>query len=229
MSSILMDQECTLSKHSVEINARPLKWFALAFSPPFRHIGVMIGKDWNTPAFTYAEVETALAAALGVGLVHQRGALRGRLKHFQRLGLVDIQIGKGRRAAYSRAQAAQWLIALILAETGLDPVLIVATIKKTWKGSAPDIERSTSFDAQSGNPAYLFVEPRALTAPWEGKAPIAIRVFQMRQPHPAMPGMPFQLQTPEIFQYIATTRDSWLSVYNLTRAMTRLDTALPPR
>jgi hypothetical protein len=189
----------------------------------------MIGKEWNTPAFTYAEVETALAAALDVGLVHQRGALRGRLKHFQRLGLVDIQIGKGRRAAYSRAQAAQWLIALVMAETGLDPVLIVATIKKSWKGIASDIERSTSNDAKSGNPAYLFVEPRALTAPWQGRPAVAIHVREMRQPHPAMPGTAFQLQTPEIFQYIATTRDSWLSVYNITRAMTRLDTSLPPR
>jgi hypothetical protein len=176
----------------------------------------------ETPTYGYAEVETAVAAALGVTAKNQRGALRGRLKHLQRLGLIKLKAEKGkRRVEYSYAQAAQWLVALILAETGIDPTLIVATLKQDWKRIAGSLDQATSVEARSGHPAYLCLWPRAMSAGWEGKSPIAINVVQ-----PQSSLLPTRN---ELLQLIDGNPDNWLSIYNLTRALSRLENALPRR
>ena len=59
--------------------------------------------------FTYKEVERALAA------VHQispsaMGAFRGRIKHFQRLGLVPSSPGKGRKISYRLEDVYVWAV-----------------------------------------------------------------------------------------------------------------------
>src|SRR5262245_17511488 len=130
---------------------------------------------FETPAYSYAQVEAALGAVLAVRAEHRRGPLRARLKHLQRLGLVDLKSGKGKRVEYSHAQVAQWLLALILAEMGMDPVIVVTAIKSHWKQIAGDIERATSWDARSGGAhAYLCLWPRAMSATWEQKPAVSI-------------------------------------------------------
>ena len=88
---------------------------------------------FETPRYSYGVVEGALAAVFGIDAKTQRGALRARLKHIQRLGLPGTAAGKGARVSYSLEQAFQWLIALLLSEIGIDPIVIVKTIKKHWK------------------------------------------------------------------------------------------------
>jgi hypothetical protein len=174
-------------------------------------------------AYTYAEVETAVAAALDAR-AHQRGALRGRLKHFQRLGLLDLKAKKGQRVEYNCAQAAQWLIALVLAETGMDPTLIVATLKQSWKRIASEIEQATSRDAESGRfTSYLCLSPRVLSAAFEQKPSAAtLYVIQLM---PQTPG----LASNELLDLIASHKDTWFCSFNLTRLLIRLRNNLPYR
>src|SRR5262245_3988384 len=181
---------------------------------------------FETPAYSYAEAETAVAAAAGVRAQHQRGALRARLKHLQRLGLVELKAKKGKRAEYSRSQVTQWLLALILAEIGLDPTVVVATIKSTWKDISRDVEQATGHEARSGRfISYLILTPRAMSAAWEQKLPVAIDVIQIDTPALFVP-MP---QSHPLIQRINADLDDWSCFYNLTRALSRLETALPRR
>jgi hypothetical protein len=189
------------------------------------HFGEMVRTElyrFETPAYTYAEGETALARAVGVGLVHQRGALRARLKHFQKLNLVDLEKGK-KRVRYSRAQIAQWLIALVLAELGLDPTLIVTTLKNNWRNIASTIELVTNHEAQSGQPYYLCLWSDVMSAPWARKSAISLAVIQLQQPTPFVPA------ANEMLRLVAENRDKWFCTYNLTRVFSRLENALPSR
>jgi hypothetical protein len=73
--------------------------------------------------FTYSQVERALAA------VHEisppaMGAFRGRIKHFQRLGLVPSSPGKGRKVSYRLEDVYMWALCLELQEFGIEPVII---------------------------------------------------------------------------------------------------------
>src|SRR5262249_7379144 len=120
---------------------------------------------FTLPTYTYAETENALGRALGFGLVHQRNIIKTRLKHLQRLNLIELNLGKKRRAKYSRAQVALWLLALILAETGADPVQVVAALRSAWKRIVGSLEHVTSDEARSGRPYYLCLWSRVLSAP----------------------------------------------------------------
>jgi len=177
---------------------------------------------FEAPAYSYAEAETALARAFDVGLMHQRGALRGRLKHLQKLGLVNLEKGR-KRVRYSRSQVAQWLIALILAELGLDPTLIVASLKNNWRNIASTIELVTSHEAQSGQPYFLCLWSNVMSAPWARRSPISLAVIQLQQP------TPFASASNEMLKLVAENRDKWFCTYNLTRIFSRLENALPFR
>jgi hypothetical protein len=178
---------------------------------------------FDTPAYSYAEVELALAKALDAGIVHQRGALRGRVKHLQRLGLVDLKVGRKKRVNYSREQVAQWLLALLLAETGMDPTVVVASLKNSWKTITGAVERATSHEALSGEPYYLCAWPRVMSAAWGQRSPLTISVIQL--PRPAS----FPSPRNEMLALITENPDSWFCVHNLTRVLNRLENALPPR
>ena len=73
--------------------------------------------------FTYSEVERALAAVHEIS-PSAMGAFRGRIKHFQRLGLVPSSPGKGRKIAYRLEDVYMWAICLELQEFGIDPTII---------------------------------------------------------------------------------------------------------
>jgi hypothetical protein len=76
-----------------------------------------------------AQVERALGTLFGAPASAQ-GSFRGRVRHFQRIGLVEVTPGRGRRIPYTRVQAAKWMVALVLAELGVDPIVIVKSIQQ---------------------------------------------------------------------------------------------------
>jgi hypothetical protein len=180
--------------------------------------------SFTSPSYAYAEAEGALGYAFGFGLVHQRGTIRSRLKHFQRCGLIDLNLGGKRKAKYSRAQIAQWLLALILAETGADPVVIVAALRTSWRRIAGTLELVTSDEARSRSPYYLVAWPRVISGPVAQKPALTLEVLQLPSPNPFAP-MTEQLR--QLRELVAGNSDDWVSVYNLTRIVSRLEIALP--
>jgi hypothetical protein len=73
--------------------------------------------------FTYAQVETALAAVFGVPSA-ARKAFIARIKHLRRLGVVPSSPGKGRRVDYDLIHVYEWAFCLELAAFGIDPKAI---------------------------------------------------------------------------------------------------------
>jgi hypothetical protein len=83
--------------------------------------------------FGYARVESILAKVFDAEDA-QRGAFRGRLKHFRKLGIPAENPGKGSRLQYSASDLYQLLVALELSEFNIDPNLIVKIVQDHWKG-----------------------------------------------------------------------------------------------
>ncbi len=73
--------------------------------------------------FTYSQVEGALARAHGI-TEETLGAFRGRIKHFQRLGIVPASPGKGKKIAYEIEDVWIWAFCLEMAQFGTDPAVI---------------------------------------------------------------------------------------------------------
>lgn len=78
--------------------------------------------------YPYSAVEDALAGAFGVPL-EARGALRGRLKNFQKLNFRAAAPGRGKHLLYSASNVYDWGLGLSLAEFGIDPSVICCTIR----------------------------------------------------------------------------------------------------
>lgn len=132
----------------------------------------MIGKELSlfaTPgAFSYGALEKALGAVFGVDDATQQGALRGRIKHLQRLGLPGLKAGKGARVEYSVEQATQWLLALLLSEAGVDPVAGVRLMREHWAKFLPWCKRAQDLKkvrTDSGAHVFLTVRPHLMGAP----------------------------------------------------------------
>jgi hypothetical protein len=89
-------------------------------------------------AFSYKSVEKALAV---VHLVPSQalGAFRGRLQHFQRLGMVPSSPGRGRRISYEKADICLWAFGLEFAEFGMDPTLIKRVLDGSWLSVRPHL------------------------------------------------------------------------------------------
>ena len=88
----------------------------------------------------FATVEHALLQVLAMPAT-QRVALRSRISHLIRLGLVAERPGKGQHIKYHEdGVITQWYIALILAHLRIDPELAVRIIKANW-GDLPNRKR----------------------------------------------------------------------------------------
>jgi hypothetical protein len=126
-------------------------------------------KDWyefETPRYPYGKIERALITFFGLD-ADRSGPLRGRLKHLSQLGL-GVRAGKGARVQYSLEQACQWLMALLLAELGIAPTVIVTLIEDHWKVIARPVWRA-QHEASKDNHQYLAIRPRLMSGPWLGK------------------------------------------------------------
>jgi hypothetical protein len=123
----------------------------------------MAGTARNQVAgFGYAEVERALGRLFGVPASAQ-GSFRGRVRHLQRLGLVEVAPGKGRRISYTRIQAGEWMLALLLAELGIDPVVIVKSIQRERGQLREWIAEATDEVALGGNEVFLTARPALMS------------------------------------------------------------------
>ena len=106
--------------------------------------------------FGYAVVEQTLMAVHGF-VEQKRSAFRGRLIHFQRLKIVPVAPGKGRRIAYRREDIFRWAVALEFAEFGIDPTQIKKILDINWDRIA-----TKGLEVIDGPDAYLFFHPNLL-------------------------------------------------------------------
>lgn len=86
--------------------------------------------------FRYAEVQAALAGLHGAYPDHM-GAFRGRLQHFQRLGMAPASPGRGKAIVYAFEDVARWAFALELSECGIDPARIARLLPWAWLKVGP--------------------------------------------------------------------------------------------
>jgi hypothetical protein len=77
---------------------------------------------------SYSMVETVLAKVFAAGAAAQKGALRGRIKHLQRLGLTVKPPGV-RKIAYTSGQIYELGFCLQLEQLGVDPSLAVRLLQ----------------------------------------------------------------------------------------------------
>lgn len=86
--------------------------------------------------FRYAEVQAALAGLHGA-YPDRMGAFRGRLQHFQRLGMAPASPGRGKAIVYAIEDVARWAFALELSECGIDPARIAKMLPWAWLKVGP--------------------------------------------------------------------------------------------
>lgn len=106
-----------------------------------------------------------MGAVFGVDGVTQQSALRGRIKHLQRLGLPGLNPGKGARLDYSVEQASQWLLVLLLSEAGVEPVLGVKLVRDSWPKYLSWFKRAQDLakvQTNAGSHVFLTVRPHLL-------------------------------------------------------------------
>jgi hypothetical protein len=86
----------------------------------------------SNSGYSFATVEHAFLQMFAMPET-QRIALRSRISHLIRLGLVAERPGKGQHIKYREdGVITRWCIALVLAHLRLDPVLAVSIIKANW-------------------------------------------------------------------------------------------------
>ena len=117
------------------------------------------------PTYPYARVERALSAVFSIPADRQ-GPLRARLKHLNMLGLPGLKPGKGQRIFYSLEQVAQWLVALLIEETGVDPTVAASLVKETWSHGIGDWARLALDEASEASHVFLKLRPQLMTGPW---------------------------------------------------------------
>jgi hypothetical protein len=148
------------------------------YSNVVRHIGAMArAARKQIEGYSYADVEHALCTLFRVP-THAKGIFRGRIRHLQRVGLVEVAPGKGRRILYGRAQAIEWMLALLLAEFGVDPTVIVKSIQGE-RGQLRDwIVEATDEEALGGDEVFLRAGPALMSGAWASKHGAGVLRFE---------------------------------------------------
>jgi hypothetical protein len=99
----------------------------------------------------YKEVETALIDVLGVKPA-KLGSFRGKLQNLRRLGLPALKPGSGAQIQYTRRQALELLLALLLEDLGHKPREVVKL--------AGDIVHGMRWGVE-GHDYYAMIRPKA--------------------------------------------------------------------
>jgi hypothetical protein len=209
----------------------------------------MIGKErqsFATGAYAYGQVERALGAALYADTATQQGSLRGRLKRLSTLGLPASGPGKGSRRLYSLEEAHQLLVALLMEDAGLDPVVVAPAVEKAWMNNlAKNAATATSEEAKTKNPIIIKMALQTVTGPWRtGDANTAVhfvrlvprsnrravkRYLEMKTKPPITPEQAEQLAD-EVAGGIGfdswREEDGWFVVRNYTTKAEKLEDAL---
>jgi hypothetical protein len=173
-----------------------------------------------TGHYGYGHIERALGNALNVDESVQRGALRSRLKRFAQLGLPEPLEGQEGRRLYSQEECHQMLVALLLGNLGLDPIVVARAVKKAWKQNLRRGAIETAQEAakkQIDDPMVLHATLRVVSGPWRTKDPntaLTIAALQRRSKRGAGFG----------FESLGTAE--WTAALNYTEAATDLHRAL---
>lgn len=120
--------------------------------------------------FRYAEVEAALAAIHDIP-ESGMGAFKGRLIHFQRIGLGPSNPGRGKKIEYTLEDVLIWAFCLQLAEFGIDPKTIQAIYG--WASLAISIGLFRKVD---GDDVFFLVTPMVMSRALNGdgvEAPVS--------------------------------------------------------
>jgi hypothetical protein len=118
-------------------------------------------------AVSFGQLERAMIQIFRVGN-DRHAANRARMKHLLKLGLGVPRPGKGMRVAYTRETANQLLMAMLLADIGIDPVTVVRAVRANWQHLVPMVAKATEPRAQQGNHVFLLAKPSA-DAPGRGE------------------------------------------------------------
>jgi hypothetical protein len=180
-------------------------------------------QKFEQPLFAYGVVENALGTIFRLDTKRQSGVLRSRLKNFQRLGIPGLAPGKGKPLLYSRELASMWLIALVLAEAGLDPAVVTAAIKAQWKNLVPWVRKAADYRAQTESPVFLKARPRMMSGSWEGPVDLELSMFERYSS--VIPRADYALE--EVIK--AQDWGGWLCVINYTPFAMQLNQWLPLR
>lgn len=95
-----------------------------------------------------------------------------RIRECESDGLVGAADVRGRDVKIHLdrwEEANQILLALLMEDAGLDPVVVAAAIKTAWKDVAANVRLATS-DKASSNPMMLHLRLQTFTGPWNDKA-----------------------------------------------------------
>jgi hypothetical protein len=173
---------------------------------------------YATGIFAYGLLERALGVALyAEDKATQQGALRGRLKRLATLGLPATGPGKGSRRQYSREEAHQLLVALMLEDSGLDPTIVARAVLKLW---VPNMRRHAkgAASAAKDNPVVIELRLQTVTGSWRTGNPHEALPWARLMPHfhpPAIEQYTKQgLPEPEVGHRADNVRsavDSWLA------------------
>jgi hypothetical protein len=138
--------------------------------------------------FGYAQVESILAKVFDAEDA-QRGAFRGRLKHFRKLGIPAENPGKGSRLQYSASDLFQLLVALELSEFNIDPNLIVKIVQDHWKGRKGFYAAIQNAQWRSNEDCLAFLSVRFMSASLGQRRVMqsATTISLRSAPHPVVP------------------------------------------
>jgi hypothetical protein len=179
----------------------------------------------ETVTYPYARIEGALALALAVppGRIKH---LRGRIKHLMTLGLPGSKPGKGARVNYGFDTILPWLMALLLEDVGVPPVVAVKALETQRK--KPDLDRwlKRAVDAESlgdpdkgvrANPVFFTLRPMLASSSWNEANPPLWIGFRRRYDH--------RMRDPDnmkAFTEGAARDGTWACARNLTLDLKRL-------
>jgi hypothetical protein len=99
--------------------------------------------------FSYKDVERILFDIYGNSnrpSGQSIGALRGRIKNLQKIGLSPSNPGRGKRVSYHYEDLARWAICFELAEIGFDPSTIKRFIEAHWNSIFPTFHKTDDAD-----------------------------------------------------------------------------------
>jgi hypothetical protein len=130
--------------------------------------------------YTFKQTEAALARLHRVPDL-ALGAFRGRLTHFQRIGITPQAPGKGKKIPYEKIDIYKWAVALEFAEFGIDPTTIKLFLDANWRKI-----RQGLLDLDCSRDRFLFFHPRFQG----GKFP---RSMQQSGSNPS--GVPYSIDT----------------------------------
>jgi hypothetical protein len=190
---------------------------------------------FETARFSYAEIEQALAAAFGVSPDVRERQFRARLKHFSRLGVPSNKPGKGSRLLYSLEDAAKWLLMLMGAEIGIEPVAMARVIDRHWQQYlAPIMRMAINDESRVGmvvdgdmlppNPLFLTIRPRVVSGDWGGE--IEPKWIGGLRRYTYRAKLADRRRHDNFTDLLKQDDDGWVAVRNLTEALSKIEEAL---